>query len=298
MSPTTAASASPDSTPTSQATTVPGDDALALKMARDNNAQRLAELAKSAEQPPTTPQHAVRKFNSDDQLGLRRVGSNPILDPDRSNGTKPDSSHALAVVPAKQTAPKAIAKKKALSNKKTPKKSLSKKKTLKTTKQRKKPGKKGKKVKKTGLKPKSTQMSQAPPAPSASQPPTKVESAAKLEQASQKLEPPVTPATVKYPPQHIPVATPVRTAGPEPTTEASPADMYFLLNRASTQEQLTLPAPGLSSDPLESETSGKPLKKRDPVLHARKMKFFRSLESRSLKLLKSLGAWRMYCSVG
>ena len=294
MSPTTAASASPDSTPTSQATTVPGDDALALKMARDNNAQRLAELAQSAEQPPATPQHAMRKFHSDDQLGLRRVGSEPILDPDRSNGTKPDSSHALAAAPAKQTAPKAIAKKKALSNKNTLKKAVSNKKTLKTKKKGKKAGKKGhagkkgKKVKKTWLKRKSTQVSQALPAPSASQQPAKVEPTAKVEQTTQKLEPPATPGTVKYPQQNIPVATPVRTAGPGPTTAATPPDMHLLLNRSGTLDQLQLPPPEPSSHSLQIEASVKPVKKgRDPVLHARKNRFFRSLDSRSLKLFKS-----------
>ena len=293
VSPTTAASASADSTPTSQATTVPGDDALALKMARDNNTQRLAELAQSIQKPPATPQHAVRKFHSDDQLGLRRVGSEPILGLDPNSGAKPDSSHALAAAPAKQTAPKAIAKKKEMSNKKTPKKALSNKKALKTKKQGKKAGKKGhagkkgKKVKKTGLKRKSKQVSQAPPAPMASQPPPKVEPAAKakVEPTKHKEEPPVTPATLQYPLQNVPVATPVRATGQE-TATASPANMQLLLNRSGTQEQLRLPAPEPSSHSPDIETSGKPKKGRDPVLHARKMKFFRSLDSRGLKLFK------------
>ena len=87
----------------------------------------------------------------------------------------------------------------------------------------------------------------------------------------------------------VPVATPARSNLPPPAV----ADklVHDMLNRTATQEQLqqTPQAPGKPepAQPPQSKTpndiESRPAKKgRDPVRHARKQKFYRSLESQTL----------------
>ena len=275
----------PTSPTTSQATTVPGDDAEAKKMAVEGNNARLAEMEREAYQKRKAPQTpgsdasktTITMDDCHDKAAekvekLRRVGSQEIFQDKQSTSAKTMPTSATAV-PTTRPAGKGPRK---LKGKGTC-------------------AKKGKsKCKKTTTKKKQHAGSKAATLknpPEKALPPTKA---------------PVGEATlkVKEEPGGKAVATPARSqvappVTPVPASQTLPRSdtgdlVRDMLNRAATQEQMTPTSSQLPDKPAQTEQTRqnqpatpseetKPARKpRDPALHRRKMKFYRSLESQGL----------------
>ena len=289
----------------STASTVPGDDAKAQQMAVENNAQRLKEIRQYQDQrrhgkarPPQDSQDTLILGGSETEnlRKLRRVGSSPILQP------KPDVSKTLKPAPTETTKTKATKPTASKKGKKEPRK-----KVIKNTKKR----SAAKKAKRAQLKKKHASKSNesaakpTPPVAPASgaeqQVPVSKEAektlpAAQPQTAKPSQVPVPAPVAVKIEPgphtthpsgqsQVAPVATPARAPGQPPMGDA----VRDLLNRATTQEQLQQTPPGTtalaSSVPGTNQppaSEGKNQRKpRDKARHARKQKFYRSLDSHS-----------------
>ena len=295
----------------STATTIPGSDGEAKRMAAENNAIRLAEIQQyqqSKNKPPLGSQSSELSGSPPDHPSkLRRVGSSPIF-PSNSDA----SSKGKPVVDQKK-----------------------KKMTSKTCKQQKKGRvkkankKKGKKGSKNKMQVKQAQVSntatekqgedkkqkqQQEQQPQVTQP----QAAPKQlqQQVAQQQHPPVqqpkAPEVKQEPHEatgskepNVPVATPARSNLPPPPVASKL--VKDMLNRTTTQEQLhqapqtpgkSDPAhPPQSKPPVEAEP-GKAKKGRDPVRHARKQKFYRSLESRTLNKRHTtslLFQWYLLC---
>ena len=287
----------------STASTVPGDNAKAQQMAAENNAQRLKEIRQYQDQrrhgkPLPTPQDSKDTLilggsETENLRKLRRVGSSPILHP------KPDASKTVKPAPAETT--------KTTANKKGKKKLRKRgKKVIKNTKKR----SAAKIAKRSQLKKdhasKSNGIARKPTPPAA--PASAAEQKAQVSEEAEKALPAAQPQTskpsqvlvvappvaVKFEPaphtpdpeeewQVAPVATPARAPGAPPTGDA----VRDLLNRATTQEQLQHTPPGTlavtsgvpgTSQPPESEEKHT-RKPRDKARHARRQKFYRSLDS-------------------
>lgn len=224
----------------SQASTVPGDDDEAQRMANANNAHRLAELAQ--QQHVSTPQHLIRKSASGvSDLRLGRGLSRSIFSPGEPE-TPADVKQARATAAA-AAASKPAAKPTAKMTKDTQEKTIAKasntvgKKTLGKRKQKtiKRTSKRSKanKTAKTSKTAKAKTATKKTPTPVAAHP---------CQQAPPK--PSIAPAE---PPK--PVATPTRTNAPLASL-GSPNIVTALLNRPGTFD-LTSPAPS-PADPSQS----------------------------------------------
>lgn len=257
-------------TPMSDASTVPGDDDVAKEMARQNNALRLAEL----EQTPKTPQDRVRKSLSGLSVGVST--ETLTLDYMSQHPQRPPLGRSQSVEILKVTEPSPSTTTPPTSLRKGSSKRSNKPK-LRRTKGPKRTCKKQKhNMMKTAVKSK--------PRPPASSPPA-IPADAPQEPAAAAM--PATTKPAETPLQ--PVATPVRSHQPLQPPVTSP-DVAQALNRAATHEQLPptsteVPTPPDSKNPdPETEKSRKQRKpKRDLAYHARRMRFYRSLDSHGLK---------------
>ena len=305
---------------TSTASTVPGDDTKAQQMAAENNAQRLKEIKQYQDQrrhgrAMPAPQGSTDTLilggsEAENSRKLRRVGSSPLLQPKpaASKTVKPAPTETTKTKATKPTKPTASQKGKKMSHKKVTKKT---KKTAAAAKKAKRAQiKKKQAAKSNGIAGKPTPPAAPPGAEQQVHASKEVEKTLPAAQPSSqgpvpqvpapppvavKIEPPPIPAPPAHPAgqsQAAPVATPARAPGQPPMGDA----VRDLLNRAATQEQLQTPpgTPALASgipgttQPPESEPK-KQRKPRDKARHARKQKFYRSLDSRSPSQPKDQG---------
>ena len=247
----------PNGTPDSQATTIPGDDAQAQQMARENNAKRLAELSS---QQLKTPEHLIRKSGTFTSAPppLTRAVSDPLFGKEAPEKTKGKKS---------SNKPGKHGKKQHKGNRKTAKKHVAAKKKLKTVR---------KAATKPGAKPQKATTKQ----PTTKQPTNHTPPTQQALPAPESLPAP-NPAQAQ-----MPVPTPARSEVPPPS--GTHPDVAALLNRAGTLEQLTPGTPRTSpGTPLPSATpsQAEPDKKaRELAQRARKGRFFRTLESCSLSI--------------
>lgn len=278
--------------PDSQASTVPGDDSTALHMAQQNNALRLKELA---EQQQHTPQHMIRRSMCSTD-SFRRVASTSIFgSKDKDDGDQATNNPSKQ---AKQKPKTTARKQKAQSNKKKTGKSKGSKKvknkSLKPKHQQKKSTKKDKKQqipqKVPDALPASAPAKAAPlPTPvrathsqASAKPPASVPPPSEPPAEPTPVVPAAEPVGALEPTQHVPSPAAPAVASPAAMV-ASPGDVASFLNRAPTQD-LSSPAPlvasPLSSQPAQpNQAPPKPKKQRDLALHARKGRFYRSMDS-------------------
>lgn len=281
----------PTSPTTSQASTVPGDDAEAKRLAAEGNKARLAEMEREAYQKRKALQNPGAGASTHDKAAekvekLRRVGSQEIL-----QGQQPTSVNTTTMPTSATTATKptsATTKPTTGPARKGPKKLKGKGACA----------KKGKgKCKKTKTKKKQHAGSKAA---TLTNPPEKVlPTEAPVREATPKVkEEPSTGKAVPTPARSQ-VAPPVTPVPAKNLDRSNTGDLVRdMLNRAGTQEQMTPTSTKLPDKPKETDqqtsqnqlatpatpsVQTKPARKaRDPAVHRRKMKFFRSLESQGL----------------
>ena len=327
----------------STATTIPGDDGEAKRMAIENNKARLDEIERAKFQKRQQPDSQVTlnlndcshpTLSAEQAALLRKNGEIELLKADvagtreymdKHKPTKTSASNKTAKARKAQTGKKTKQMKKPCNkakkhNKKVKKHNKKVKKHNKAVNLKTSKTKTGSKVQTGPAKPsaKPTAPPQTtmvePTKPARPQPPQQV--AVKTEQPKVvPVQPVATPARSDQPvpsqvglngtAQPLPAETPQK-----PQTDGlgasapTPDTVKQLLNRATTQDQLTpnqvmvtaaepdkphqtTPGSNISSTTPDSGAGKKEKKGRDKQLHARKMRFYRSLESHSLNHINS-----------
>ena len=277
----------PTSPTTSQASRVPGDDAEAKRLAIEGNKARLAEMEREAYQKRKALQNTCSK--STDKAAekvekLRQVGSQEIFQ------DQPARTSAKTMPTSATTKPAGKGPRKLKGKGTCAKKGKSKCKKA-TAKKKQHAGSKAASLKnppKKALPPRQVPvvpLSEAPVVPTLGAPVGGATSKVKEESTGKAV---ATPARSQVAPPVTPL--PAGQALPRSDTGELVRDM---LNRAPTQEQISPTSTQLPDTPQQTEqtrqnqpatpSETKPARKpRDPELHRRKMKMYRSLEIQGL----------------